>query len=300
MSATIRTARWPSAAPAPLWGLVVGFLVMLLPRGMQSGAAVGLVAVFGISHGASDHLMACGTWRRKLGRRWLVAFMAAYLTIAAAVFLLWQWLPQTVMFIFLAVSAWHFSQDARGDSTASSPGSYGLGWATAAYGLLPVAGSALLHQSELASLLSSLLASPQSAALFAQALRVLAVVAVAAALCAAFRFVSSSAHDAAIELTAVLAITVLLPPLIGFAAYFCFVHAPLQLRQRCTALRCGWVSYHKRVMPFTLGGIAVIGFAYFSVTTATSALIMGLAALTFPHMLLLAPFTNGKAGQSPP
>ena len=283
----LATARWARAMPAAVSGLAIGVLLSLLQSHDQAVAAVAMVALFGISHGASDHLMAGAAWRRRLGRCWLAAFAVAYVAAAACVFRSWQFAPQSMLALFLAASAWHFAQDAQAVGPSVGFGCAGGGWAAAAYGLLPVAGSSLLHGGELAGMLAPLLVSADVAGVFVQGLRMLAALAVMAATTAALQSRHGGRHGAAIELAAVLGVTVLLPPLIGFAIYFCFVHAPRQLRQRCAVMNCGWLAYHSRVMPCTLGGIVTLAMAYLLVPTATSALLIGLAALTFPHMLLV-------------
>lgn len=273
----------------PLLGLVVGLSLTLAEPRLQATASVLLVMLLGISHGASDHALAADVWRARIGRCWLPVFIALYLLLGAIVFLLWQHAPQAMLAAFLAVSAWHFSADGA-DGSAGTAGrlQQAPDWAArVAYGLLPIAGPALLHTGELGRLLAPLLPSKGDAQVFASALLPVAGFAVIALLIAVQRLARAGHAEGVLKLAAVAVMTIGLPPLVGFATYFCFIHARKEMQQRCRLLSCSITAYHARFVPTLVGGVACISAACWLLPTATSALIVGLAALTFPHMLLV-------------
>ncbi len=273
----------------PLLGLAVGLLLTLTEPRLQAAASVLLVMLLGISHGASDHALAADVWRARIGRCWLAVFVALYLLLGAIVFLLWQYAPQSMLAPFLAVSAWHFSADGS-DGNTGTAGSLQTApdrAARVAYGLLPIAGPALLHTGELGRLLAPLLSSEEDTQAFASALVPVAGFAVIALLVAVQRLAKAGRTEGVLKLAAVAVMTIGLPPLVGFAIYFCFIHARKEMQQRCRLLSCSITAYHARFVPTIVGGVACIAAACWLLPTATSALIAGLAALTFPHMLLV-------------
>jgi hypothetical protein len=85
----------------------------------------------------------------------------------------------------------------------------------------------------------------------------------------------------------------LLPPVIGFALFFCFVHSPAQLREAIGQLqrptREAWLRI---ILPLTLAALALaamIGAApvHLSLTAgALRACFVTLSVLTMPHMIV--------------
>jgi lycopene beta-cyclase len=67
--------------------------------------AIGLIAV-GIPHGALDHLLETRSWNASK----MPGFIIKYLSIALFMLMLWVFLPNVSLLIFLLYSAWHFGQ----------------------------------------------------------------------------------------------------------------------------------------------------------------------------------------------
>lgn len=244
------------------------------------------VAVTGLPHGALDPWVAwrIGLWR---GRWGFVAFNVAYVGLAALVVMAWRLAPGLSLVVFLAISAWHFAGDWRQDLP---------GWARALAGLALLALPAWRWPGGVDA--SFALLAGADGSVIASWLRVaspwLAVGVAAVALLAQRR-----SRATAIELAAVAALALLLPPLVYFVVYFCALHSLRHLR-----IAVGEADASSR------GPIAGVALLYTVLTLVLAALVwpwlaaagtlvhtadaellklvfIGLAALTLPHMLVV-------------
>lgn len=244
------------------------------------------VAVTGLPHGALDPWVAwrIGLWR---GRWGFVAFNVAYVGLAALVVMAWRLAPGLSLVVFLAISAWHFAGDWR---------QHLPGWARALAGLALLALPAWRWPGDVDA--SFALLAGADGSVIASWLRVaspwLAVGVAAVALLAQRR-----SRATAIELAAVAALALLLPPLVYFVVYFCALHSLRHLR-----IAVGEADASSR------GPIAGVALLYTVLTLVLAALVwpwlaaagtlvhtadaellklvfIGLAALTLPHMLVV-------------
>ena len=277
----------PSAAPLPRWreaggpaaglGLAAGLSVLLLlPVPAQTGLAALLLVAGGLPHGASDHLTAGPTWRALFGRGGLPLFLLAYVGLAAAVFAVWRMEPEAALLGFLSLSAWHF---AREDSLGGS------GWERFARGLMPVGLPALLHLAELRGLLTPMLGGAQADA------RLVGGVMAAAGAVALLALVGWWWRGGRLPGEAMASALALLlcPPLLGFALFFALVHSRRAAGRRRERLGLSPRDYALACAPTFLGGAAVLAAAGWWLPGAGLAgwLVIGLAALTVPHMALV-------------
>jgi len=250
---------------------------------VQIAAIAILAAVLGMPRGALDPLIArrLGLWRGLLS---FGAFNLVYSGLSVAVVALWLVAPVPSLVLFLVVSAVHFGGDWMRDR---SPAPRAL--AGAALLSLP----AFRDEDAVAGLYTTLAGEGARSVAAAQAalgmplLVLLLVLAVVAA--------RRAPHEAVeLGLVALLALTT--PPLVFFIVYFCTLHSARHLREgfaeereqprRLTALV---------VVAYTLIPLAVA--AWFLAATATASTLdeqllrvvfIGLAALTVPHMALVA------------
>ena len=242
------------------------------------------VAVAGLPHGALDPWVAhrAGLWRTRLG---CAAFHLAYLRLAGAVLLAWYWAPGVSLAVFLAISAWHFA----GDWSDHLPG-----WARA------VAGAALLvlpvwrWPNEVTD--AFVLLSGAGGATIANALGAL-VPWLAAGMAAAALLALRRSPRVALELVALAALAVLLPPLVYFIVYFCALHSPRHLRLAAAAAASDVRRRMTQVaLLYTALSLLAATVAWLWLSSAgTQAwsgdllrlVFIGLAALTLPHMLVV-------------
>lgn len=67
--------------------------------------ALGMITV-GIPHGAVDHLLGAGLWNQRKAP----IFILRYLLLALMMGILWLWIPQIALIVFLLYSMWHFGE----------------------------------------------------------------------------------------------------------------------------------------------------------------------------------------------
>lgn len=269
---------------------VIAFLALtpslISPTAQLIGLAV-VVALFGMPHGALDPWIAekIGLSRTRNGN---IAFNLVYLLIAALVVVIWTVLPVTSLLVFLVISAWHFSGDWSHDM-----------------GRLPRIGAGLLlllmpigfHTDDVALLFSYLSGDGGQALAHSLSLPVwfLVVAMLVLAEWAAWR----RQWLAGLELLGLLALAYVAPPLVYFALYFCLLHSP---RHLLGLLREAGPSQRPRLIrmaiTYTVATLLLLGaLAWFwshqDATAPLNALVtklvfIGLAAVTVPHMLLIA------------
>ncbi len=267
-----------SAAALPL---------LFLPSLHQAMLAILLVAIFGISHGASDHLMARAGWRSRFGSHWLAVFVVAYVALISVVFAIWIVAPAAALFGFLCLAAVHFALDDLPEPFRPQFLPEMLG-----RGLFPVTAAAYLHRTELEEIFTGLLMQPGTASQFAGAMAILSIPATLALVWACLQRFHRGETSLALELVTLLVVLLLFPPVPGFALYFCFVHARRQLKRRYRTLGLRPAEYRARFLPYSLGGAAVLMLTLFFTNSVGGILIAGLAALTVPHMLLPTRFSK--------
>ncbi len=255
------------------------------------------VVLTGLPHGALDPWVAwrAGLWRTRFG---FAAFNLAYVAIAAAVLLVWLLAPGPSLALFLAISAWHFGGDWRQSLNV---------WTRAPVGAALLSLPALAAPAEVSAIFT-LLAGPEGGVIagwMGMAAPWLAAAAAASALVALQR-----STVAAVEITAVAAFALLLPPLVFFLVYFCALHSPRHLR---TAAQSADSNRRRQMtgvaLAYTLLTVAAAAVAwpwiaadFASASTPEAPLIrilfVGLAALTLPHMIVV--MLSERSGRTPP
>lgn len=260
----------------------------LLPVSSQALVIVLAIAVVltGLPHGALDPWVGrrAGLWRTRAG---FVGFNLIYIAVALAVVAVWQLAPGASLALFLAISAWHFGGDWRKDLTL---------WGRAAAGSALLALPALAAPAEV-SRLFTLLAGEQGGVLagwLGAAAPWLAAAAAASALLAVRR-----SPVAVVELGAIAAFALLLPPLVFFLVYFCALHSPRHLRIAAQSADSGQRRQMAGVA-LIYTGLTVVAAVVVWVWLAGNAapapalednliriVFIGLAALTLPHMIVI-------------
>lgn len=89
---------------------IVGYLFPGLMMRWELVLAVALIALVGIPHGATDHLIFRNLTRPFLGSRQMIYFYSYYLLLIGAYAILWWFLPLVSFALFLVLSAYHFGQ----------------------------------------------------------------------------------------------------------------------------------------------------------------------------------------------
>lgn len=268
-----------------VWLLQLGAIGFALVLGVTSAARdPGLVAVIatatfllgGLPHGAFDiHLAAS---RARLARSQLAIFTAIYVGLVALMLFGWAVAPAVVLPLFLFSAAFHFGED----------------WPEtreplfrAALGFAPICAIAVGHLPEVERIFAAM--TTPAIALWAKDLLILAApVTGLIAGTALVVIAQSSGWRRPAVFAALLTSLVVLPPVIGFALFFCAFHTPRHLialrkelahwpKPRLIAVGAGMTG-----LALAIGAIALPLTASGGILTAASGFQL-LAALAMPH-----------------
>ena len=262
----------------------------LIALGPQTLIALTAVVMIGLPHGAFDGAVALALGYGK-SLKSMLGFILGYIAIAASVVLFWMMFAEIALIIFLITSVLHFGIGDR------QPG----GWLTrttqtVSHGGLVVIGISILHRTEVEPIFVYLVGS--ETVLLWQFLNMASfglIVVLIAYLVQAFMQPAIRIRFA--ELAGLGLAYYFLPPLVGFALYFCGVHSVRHLRYTWIKLRAreyGVRTLGLLALSFTLAswGAGILIFWQMPTTEMLDEAIfqiifVGLAALTVPHMLLV-------------
>ncbi len=252
--------------------LLLALALWAIGRSAAELAAVAAIAVIGTPHGAADSVRLRGLAR---GWRGALGWALLYFLLAALVWRLFAQWPALFLLGFVLVSLQHFGAcDAHRERAP-------VGYANA---VLVIAGPFVFWPDSVAGYLQWLGLSASAAYAFrpwAAALACAVALGVAGVFQGRALWRSSTPWIALTSLA--------LPPALGFAVYFCALHAPrhwAQLREQSVALP--W-------KPIAATMAATLALALWLLLREPTlsleqrtvrVLVMGLAALTVPHMAL--------------
>ena len=255
------------------WNLIVlaGIVLIGLPHGALDGAVamhLGLVDKFST----------------------MARFVIIYVGLAGLVVGAWIIAPSLSLIVFLTISMLHFGAgDAR-------HGEGILRFAeTLAHGGLAIVGISQFHRSEVDEIFYYLI--NQDTAMVWLAINVLTV----AVIVAIIACVSQAAKDVkwsatTLELLILGIVYALVPPLLGFAIYFCLVHSARHFRRILSTIKAtvDFSNIKNQAILFTTASWVAAGIAFWMLAdfadpgpTVMRITFIGLAALTVPHMLLI-------------
>ena len=310
---------WPRAGLGLAWGGVAGSL--LLAPLLASAPAWVLVApwalsavALGLPHGAADPVVPFAMRGERLHIGPLAAFSVAYLGLGALVLLGWWLAPTAAAAGFIALTWAHWGQ---GDVYALRA----LGWdvhlggtaqralAGVVRGALPMIVPLAAHSAVHAEVMGAMAAAfrPESAEAVRQSVLAVPPSAVWGGLGAvAAGYAAWGAATArgrpggwrtlGLDLAEVAGLGVffaVLPPLWSVGVYFCLWHALRHLQRLGPLVADGSARRLALVCtPATVGALALIaavfGAALVSPVTGVGAYLVGIAALTVPHVALVA------------
>ncbi len=257
--------------------------------------ALGAVVFIGLPHGAMDGALAVHFgWMGRPGKA--AAFLLTYVGLAALVVAAWAVAPVLSFIAFLAISIYHFG---RGDASANPFGQITV--ESIARGGVVIGGISQVHRSEVNDVFQTLVGIDTTGVwLFLDAVVVVSLVCIAEVLL----FKDRSERAAfAIELSALFLLFLVVPPLLGFAVYFCFVHSYRHfssmrgvLRTTVSSLR---ITQTTVVFSLLTWAVGLVALAQLSSTVGVEPALLkvvfvGLAALTVPHMILVDGLLHGR------
>ena len=255
------------------------------------------VVLIGLPHGAFDGAIASHLGAGKSAYT-AAKFIVYYSLASAMIIALWIALPGEMLTLFLVISVIHFGW---GDTSAKS----GLPFFVqiALHGGVPIFGIVYFHRDEVAPLFSILsYGAPDLALKLSQfAAPILLVIGVVYAILA---LREPALRRRFAELLIVTAVLASLPPLVGFALYFCIVHTSRHVGRIWYILTAS-VAPNRLLMQaagytiasWLFGGLAFLWLNESSVEAELIQIIfIGLAALTVPHMILVDGFFRTEKG----
>ena len=254
-----------------------------------------LILILGVSHGAFDNVKG-EKLLRFFGYRSLFSFYLAYIIISILIIFFWLLFPNTVLLLFLIVAAFHFGKE---DTTFSFRGKFMI-----AEFLYFLKGSAViiapvLFQNEKTLEIFRILNFYvfESNMFTNQFLITL--------LCLSFLSSLFLSNEKSADLKglmmmdffSLIILNLFLTPVLAFTIYFCFLHS---VRHSITlifeldkSLKSGLKKFIYRAIPLTfVTGVIFLMAVYFLSNfyglndAIYKVIVIGLASLTFPHILL--------------
>ena len=254
-----------------------------------------LILILGISHGALDNLKG-----KKLlylfGYRSLFSFYFIYILISILIVFLWVFFPNTVLLLFLVVAAYHFGRE----DTVFSLKKKSL----IAEFLYFLKGSAvifaplLFHREKTNEIFEILNFNVFESQLFTNKFLIIF-------LCLSFlsSLIISNKKKAdfkvlmIMDFFSLIILNLFLTPVLAFTIYFCFLHS---IRHSITLIfeldksfRSGLKKFINKAIPLTfVTGVIFLIAVYFLNSSYKldeaiyKVIFIGLASLTFPHILL--------------
>jgi Brp/Blh family beta-carotene 15,15'-monooxygenase len=241
-----------------------------------------VIFLLGLPHGALDPWIA-----QRLGiydsTKQKLLFTIGYLALTALVDLFWLWLPALSLFVFLTISAWHFSGD----------------WNTSINRPLRLCAGILLllmpigFHTETVSMIFQALSGTNGAHLATTLSLPPWFLAVAMTLIAAIAAIKRQ-WQTSLDFLSLLGLAYFTPPLIYFTLYFCLLHSPRHLFGIfISATIAEHMSLLRMMITYTLFSLVfIVGLWWLWSALPSSTLILklifiSLAAVTVPHMLLI-------------
>jgi beta-carotene 15,15'-dioxygenase len=270
-----------------LWTAIAGLIALWrVPWAEVLGVLA--IALIGTPHGAADSIrlralpMTMPRARARLGDAPIVVIACAcYLAVTVVVWWAFATWPIHGLLCFVALSVFHF-----GRTDALAEGRHGIAPATA---IIAIAGPFVFWQSEVVRYLVWIGIPAEHASAFTP---MFATVLVTGAVLSSIVFASPLRGRTTALWVALPALS--LPPAAGFAVYFCALHALRhwrQLREEGLALPRGPVIA-TMTFTFLLAAVALfvtlrsVAFDAPIWASVAKVVVIGLAALTVPHMLL--------------
>jgi beta-carotene 15,15'-dioxygenase len=268
------------------------------------------IGLFGVVHGGLDHIVGERVFKPVFKRNWLIYFALTYVGQAIAVMVGWWLAAPAMLLLFLVASILHFGlrEAPAAEQKINVPPRLATAAASLALGAAPIMIPWLAFPEDVALLfgwLAGTRAETWHPAIYfgeiASSISTLVWPFIAGTVILMLYRNSKRLLDivALMEFLATILLFWTLPPLLAFAWYFCFLHSLrhlMALAERLAPSRewgaVGWVML--RGLPLTVltliaataGYLWLHRFDMAEAESVTKVIFWGLAALTFPHMLL--------------
>ena len=260
-----------------------------------------LILIIGVSHGSLDHVKG-GKLLKIFKIENISLFYISYILLAVMVVTLWIFIPSILLIIFLLVASYHF-----GKEDTQFLHNYNSNFMSILYflkGSLVILAPLYFHFEETIAIFKLLLIDNEnfySSLSFIENNRLIDLGIILSSISSIILFVKKFTlrnFSIFFDYFSILILNYYLSPLIAFTAYFCFLHS---VRHSMTLIyeldnnnmKNGLLIFIKKAMPLTvltavicLIGIYLLNFKYEFNDSIIKVIFIGLASLTFPHILL--------------
>ena len=252
-----------------------------------------LILTIGISHGSLDHIKG-----KKLikyfGYKSMSIFYLSYLLIGAVIILIWLIFPKSLLFLFLIIAAFHFGKE---DSEFINQ-KKNFEFIYFLKGSLIITSPLFFHKEETLTIFETLNFYISNNLIISN--EILFIFILLSLISGIILSLNKSIEAKSLLLMDYLSILILnyfLNPIIAFTIYFCFLHSIRHsislIRELNKNLKKGLTVFIKKAFPLTI--LTILGYVV-SISilnnynefneTIYRVIFIGLASLTFPHILL--------------
>jgi len=260
-----------------------------------------LILTIGVSHGALDHLKG-KKLLSILNIEKFYIFYLFYILIAISVILIWTILPTITLVIFLAVASYHFGKEDTqfliNKSSNLTPINYFF------RGLLVVIAPLYFNFDETVAIFKMLLIDNEqfySSLSFIENYKIIEISIGLSAFSSIILFLTEfnfKKFAIFLDFFSIIILNYYLSPLVAFTIYFCFLHSirhtiSLTLEMDNNNLKNGLKLFFQKALPLTimtailcLVGLYLLNNVYELNSAILKIIFIGLASLTFPHILL--------------
>ena len=260
-----------------------------------------LILIIGVSHGSLDHVKG-GKLIKIFKIENMTLFYISYILIAVIVITLWVLAPSILLIIFLLVASYHFGKEDT--QFLHNYNSNFMGILYFLKGSLVILAPLYFHFEETIEIFKLLLIDNEnfySSLSFIENNRLIDLGIILSSISSIILFIKKfnlKNFSIFFDYFSILILNYYLSPLIAFTAYFCFLHS---VRHSMTLIyeldnnnmKNGLSIFIKKAMPLTvltavicLIGIYLLNFKYEFNDSIIKVIFIGLASLTFPHILL--------------
>ena len=260
-----------------------------------------LILVIGVSHGSLDHIKG-----KKLLKIFnlnnISIFYFTYLLLAISIAIFWILFPSTALIIFLIVASYHFGKEDT--QFLINENTYANQLLFLFKGSLIILAPLLFHFDETISIFKLLLIKNEtfySSLAFIENNKLLNIGIIISTLSSIFLFIKNfelKKFTIFLDYFSIIILNYYFTPLIAFTIYFCFLHSirhsiSLMIELDQNNLKNGLLIFFKKALPLTiltaifcLIGMYFLNKNYGFDSSILKLIFIGLASLTFPHILL--------------
>ncbi len=260
-----------------------------------------LILIIGVSHGSLDHIKG-GKLLELFKLKSTYIFYVTYILISAAVIVTWMLLPSMTLILFLIVASYHFGKEDT--QFLINDGSYFTQMLYFFKGLLIIIAPLYFHFQETIAIFKLLLIDNEMFYLslnFIETNKVIQIGIACSTLSSIFLFLKNFEFKKLViflDYFSILILNYYLSPLLAFTVYFCFLHSirhsiSLAIELDPNSIGNGIGLFVKKALPLTILtsvfsfiALYMLSNSYNLDSAILKVIFIGLASLTFPHILL--------------